>query len=95
MAQKINPIAVRLNLNRFSDSSWFSDYYYSTLLYQDINTRQYFNSMKEPKANKLGFRIGKCVVHHYPKKSLLHVFCLSDFETNGLSFTKWKKKNSA
>jgi hypothetical protein len=34
MVQKVNPISVRLKLNRSSDSSWFSDYYYGKLLYQ-------------------------------------------------------------
>ncbi|GJP35675.1 hypothetical protein CLOM_g2054 [Closterium sp. NIES-68] len=76
MAQKVNPIAVRLRFNRSSDSSWFSDYYYSTLLYQDLNFRDYLSSIKEPNANKLGFRLGKCVIHHYPKRSLIHLFCL-------------------
>ena len=78
MAQKVNPIAVRLNFNRFSDSSWFSDYYYSTLLYQDLNFRQYLSSIKQPNANKLGLRAAKCIIHHFPKRSLIHLFCLSD-----------------
>lgn len=78
MAQKVNPVAVRLNFNRFSDSSWFSDYYYSTLLYQDFNFRQYLSSIKLPSANKLGFRQAKCIIHHFPKRSLIHLFCLSD-----------------
>jgi Ribosomal protein S3, C-terminal domain len=76
MAQKVNPIAVRLRFNRSSESSWFSDYYYSTLLYQDLNFRDYLSSLKQPNANKLGFRLGKCIIHHYPKRSLLHLFCL-------------------
>ena len=78
MAQKVNPIAVRLNFNRFSDSNWFSDYYYSKLVYQDLNFRQYLNSIKQPNANKLGFRTAKCIIHHFPKRSLIHLFCLSD-----------------
>ena len=69
MAQKVNPIAVRLNFNRFSDSSWFSDYYYSTLLYQDLNFRQYLSSIKQPSANKLGFRAAKCIIHRRDAKS--------------------------
>jgi ribosomal protein S3 len=78
MGQKVNPIAVRLNFNRFSDSSWFSDYYYSRLIYQDFNFRQYLNSIKQPNANKLGFRAARCIIHHYPKRILIHLFCLSD-----------------
>jgi len=78
MGQKVNPVAVRLNFNRFSDSSWFSDYYYSKLLYQDLNFRQYLSSIKPPSASKLGFRKAKCIIHHFPKRSLIHLFCLSD-----------------
>jgi ribosomal protein S3 len=77
MAQKVNPIAVRMNFNRFSDSSWFSDYYYSALLHQDLNFRQYLNLIKQPNANKLGFRTAKCIIHHFPKRSLIHLFCYS------------------
>ena len=47
MSQKVNPIAVRLRLNRLSDSSWYSDYYYSKLLYQDINFREYLKLIKQ------------------------------------------------
>ena len=76
MSQKVNPIAVRLRLNRLSDSSWYSDYYYSKLLYQDINFREYLKLIKQPNANKLGLRTGKCIIHFYPKKTLIHLFCV-------------------
>jgi Ribosomal protein S3, C-terminal domain len=78
MAQKINPIAVRLHLNRKSDSSWFSDYYYAHLLYQDGNVVNYLSAIRQPTSNKLGFRPGRCVLHHYPKRSLIHLFCLGN-----------------
>lgn len=84
MAQKVNPIAVRLRFNRSSDSSWFSDYYYSTLLYQDLNFRDYLSSIRQPNANKLGFRPGKCVIHHFPKRSLIHFFCLGSSSSSSL-----------
>ena len=76
MAQKVNPIAVRLHRNRFSDSSWFSDYYYAKLLHQDLHIRNYLDSIRQPSGNKLGFRPARCVIHHYPKRSVLHLFCL-------------------
>jgi hypothetical protein len=76
MAQKVNPIAVRLGFNRNSDSSWFSDYYYATLFYQDYHVRNYLNCIKQPSGTKLGFRLAKCIIHHYPKKSCIHLFCL-------------------
>ena len=55
MAQKINPISIRLNLNRSSDSSWFSDYYYEKLLYQDVNFRDYFDLIRPPTGKTFGF----------------------------------------
>nr|QIA59853.1 ribosomal protein S3 [Riccia cavernosa] len=76
MAQKVNPISVRLNLNRSSDSSWFSDYYYGKLLYQDLNFRDYFGSIRPPTGNTFGFRLGRCIIHHFPKRTFIHVFFL-------------------
>lgn len=93
MAQKVNPIAVRLRFNRSSESSWFSDYYYSTLLYQDLNFRDYLSSLRQPNANKLGFRLGKCIIHHYPKRSLIHLFCLGRKSPENLQNLVIKQKN--
>nr|YP_010261607.1 ribosomal protein S3 [Planicladium nitidulum]UIB40689.1 ribosomal protein S3 [Planicladium nitidulum] len=76
MAQKINPISVRLNLNRSSDSSWFSDYYYGKLLYQDVNFRDYFDLIRPPTGKTFGFRLGKFIIHHFPKRTFIHVFFL-------------------
>nr|YP_010576526.1 ribosomal protein S3 [Andreaea regularis]UZN44067.1 ribosomal protein S3 [Andreaea regularis] len=76
MAQKVNPISVRLNLNRGSDSSWFSDYYYGKLLYQDVNSRDYFGSIRPPTGNTFGFRLGRFIIHHFPKRTFIHVFFL-------------------
>lgn len=78
MSQKVNPIAVRLRLNRIPDSSWFSDYYYSKLLYQDLNFREYVIKIRGPSSNKLGFRPGKCIIHLSPKKTRINLFCLSN-----------------
>lgn len=76
MAQKVNPIAVRLGLNRKCDSSWFSDFYYATLFCQDYHLRNSLNSLKQSSGNRLGLRTAKCIIHHYPKKSSIHLFCL-------------------
>ena len=40
--RKGNPISVRLDLNRSSDSSWFSHFYYVKLVQQDITLGSYF-----------------------------------------------------
>nr|YP_009277410.1 ribosomal protein S3 [Ophioglossum californicum]YP_010439828.1 ribosomal protein S3 [Ophioglossum vulgatum]AOH05881.1 ribosomal protein S3 [Ophioglossum californicum]UTD44874.1 ribosomal protein S3 [Ophioglossum vulgatum] len=94
MAQKVNPISVRLNLNRSSDSSWFSDYYYGKLLHQDVNFRDFFSEIfpslfstgerkktKEGKRtrgknHKFDPRLGRCIIHHFPKMTFIHVFFL-------------------
>lgn len=87
MAQKVNPIAVRQGpgLNRFSDSNWFSDYYYSTLFLQDYQIRYYLNrSSKRPiggrvRVNSCGFKPARCVIHHYASLSCrVFVFCLGN-----------------
>jgi ribosomal protein S3 len=76
MAQKVNPIGIRLTLNRHSESNWFSNYYYSTLNVQDYVVRHYLNNLKRPKGTELGIRTARAVIHHYPKKTQVHLFYL-------------------
>ena len=83
MAQKVNPIAVRQGpgLNRFSDSNWFSDYYYSTLFVQDYQIRYYLNRSGRVRVNSCGFKPARCVIHYYPSLSCrVFVFCLTVYE---------------
>nr|UKT61217.1 ribosomal protein S3 [Alternanthera philoxeroides] len=74
MARKGNPISVRLDLNRSSDSSWFSDYYFSKLVYQDINLRSYFGSIRPPTRLTFGFRLGRCIIIHFQKRTFINFF---------------------
>ncbi|GAU48507.1 hypothetical protein TSUD_291930 [Trifolium subterraneum] len=74
MARKGNPISVRLDLNRSSDSSWFSDYYYGKFVYQDVNLRSYFGSIRPPARLTFGFRLGRCILIHFPKRTFIHLF---------------------
>nr|QXE45555.1 ribosomal protein S3 [Ceratonia siliqua] len=74
MARKGNPISVRLDLNRSSDSSRFSDYYYGKLVYQDVNLRSYFGSIRPPTRLTFGFRLGRCIIIHFPKRTFIHFF---------------------
>lgn len=74
MARKGNPISVRRDLNRSSDSSWFSDYYYGKLVYQDVNLRSYFGSIRPPTRLTFGFRLGRCIILHFPKITFIHLF---------------------
>lgn len=64
MAQKVNPIAVRLGYNRLHDSNWFSDYYYSTLVSQDLLIRRYLKQFP------------RSIIFHSINKTSVFVFCL-------------------
>nr|YP_009940667.1 ribosomal protein S3 [Passiflora edulis]QNZ92485.1 ribosomal protein S3 [Passiflora edulis] len=74
MARKGNPISVRLNLNRSSDSNRFSDYYYGKSVYQDVNLRSYFGSIRPPTRLTFGFRLGRCILLHFPKRTFINFF---------------------
>jgi len=41
MGQKVNPIGLRLGINRTWDSRWYADANYSELLHEDIKIREY------------------------------------------------------
>nr|AEK01245.1 rps3 [Arabidopsis thaliana]AEK01275.1 rps3 [Arabidopsis thaliana]AEK01308.1 rps3 [Arabidopsis thaliana]CAA69755.3 ribosomal protein S3 [Arabidopsis thaliana] len=74
MARKGNPISVRLGKNRSSDSSRFSEYYYGKFVYQDVNLRSYFGSIRPPTRLTFGFRLGRCIILHFPKRTFIHFF---------------------
>ncbi|XBI46867.1 hypothetical protein VPH35_110985 [Triticum aestivum] len=83
MARKGNPISVRLDLNHSSDPSRGSShgsvtidsiYYYGKSLYQDVNLRSYFSSIRPPTKLALGFRLGRCIILHFPKRTFIHLF---------------------
>jgi small subunit ribosomal protein S3 len=41
MGQKVNPIGLRLGINRTWDSRWFADDHYAALLHEDLRIRKY------------------------------------------------------
>ncbi|MEK9724737.1 MAG: 30S ribosomal protein S3, partial [Rhodospirillaceae bacterium] len=41
MGQKVNPIGLRVGINRTWDSRWFADSGYSTLLHEDLKIRDF------------------------------------------------------
>ena len=43
MGQKVNPIGLRLGINRTWDSRWFADSQYADLLHEDIKLRKYLS----------------------------------------------------
>ncbi|MBF0391590.1 MAG: 30S ribosomal protein S3 [Alphaproteobacteria bacterium] len=44
MGQKVNPIGLRLGINRTWDSRWFADGSYATLLHEDLKLREYLRA---------------------------------------------------
>jgi small subunit ribosomal protein S3 len=41
MGHKVNPVGLRLGINRISDSRWFADRHYATLLHEDFAIRKH------------------------------------------------------
>ena len=44
MGQKVNPIGLRLGINRTWDSRWYADHDYADLLHEDLHLRRYLNN---------------------------------------------------
>ncbi|RWV95994.1 hypothetical protein BHE74_00000747, partial [Ensete ventricosum] len=51
-----------------------SIYYYGKSVYQDINLRSYFGSIRPPTIFTFGFRLGRCIILHFPKRTFIHFF---------------------
>ncbi|KAI9074363.1 hypothetical protein K1719_043657 [Acacia pycnantha] len=51
-----------------------SIYYYAKLVYQDVNLRSYFGSIRPPTRLTFGFRLGRCIIIHFPKRTFIHFF---------------------
>ena len=51
-----------------------SIYYYGKSLYQDVNLRSYFGSIRPPTRLTFGFRLGRCIILHFPKITFIHFF---------------------
>ena len=72
MGQKINPISLRLNINRNFDSSWFQDspIKYSQLLHQDLMIRKYIKSL----FYCVGIHTGRITFQFFQKKLVINYF---------------------
>ena len=54
MGQKVNPIGLRLGINRTWDSRWYADRSYGELLHQDLQLRNYiFDSLNQAGVSKV------------------------------------------
>ncbi|XP_074301177.1 small ribosomal subunit protein uS3m-like [Silene latifolia] len=51
-----------------------SIYYYGKLVYQDINLRSYFGSIRPPTRLTFGFRLGRCIIIHFQKRTFINFF---------------------
>lgn len=48
MGQKVNPIGLRLQVNRTWDSRWFADRNYADLLIKDLDAKKYIHTNMKP-----------------------------------------------
>ncbi len=54
MGQKVNPIGLRLGINRTWDSRWYADAQYGELLHEDIKLRKYlFDRLSQAGVSKV------------------------------------------
>jgi len=84
MGQKVNPISLRLRVNRQQDSSWFSDYHYGALFTKELVLRNSLDRIF--KISNLSS--GRIIVKFLPQKTKILPFI-------GVShLLKKQKKNS-
>ena len=67
MGQKVNPIGLRLGINRTWDSRWYADTDYSRLLFEDLNIRKFLFD----KLSQAG--IGRIVIERPAKKGRITI----------------------
>ena len=67
MGQKVNPIGLRLGINRTWDSRWYADAEYSRLLFEDLNIRK----LLFKKLGQAG--IGRIVIERPAKKARITI----------------------
>jgi small subunit ribosomal protein S3 len=63
MGQKVNPISLRLGINKTWDSRWFADGDYATLLHEDLRIRKFLHK----KLSQAG--ISKVIIERPAKKA--------------------------
>ena len=67
MGQKVNPVGLRLGINRTWDSRWYADDDYSQLLHEDLEIRQFLFK----RLNQAG--IGRVVIERPAKKARITI----------------------
>ncbi len=67
MGQKVNPVGLRLGINRTWDSRWYADDDYATLLHEDLQVRQFlFRRLSQA-------GIGRVVIERPAKKARITI----------------------
>lgn len=78
MAQKINPISLRLGkTNRNFDFSWFNDSNYVNLLMRDLKIQCYINFILK----KIKYSSARYLIQNLPNKVKIHVFFCNSNKT--------------
>ena len=67
MGQKVNPIGLRLGINRTWDSRWYADTEYSRLLFEDLSIRKFLFD----KLSQAG--VGRIVIERPAKKARITI----------------------
>ena len=67
MGQKVNPIGLRLGINRTWDSRWFARKDYSTLLHEDLKLRKFLNE------RLLQAGVSKIIIERAAKKTRITI----------------------
>jgi small subunit ribosomal protein S3 len=68
MGQKVNPIGIRLGINKTWSSRWFSKHNYAKLLHEDLNIRKYVHDKLKSAS------ISKVIIERAAKKLRLTIF---------------------
>jgi small subunit ribosomal protein S3 len=68
MGQKVNPIGLRLGINRTWDSRWFADRGYRKLLHEDIRLRKYLSERLAQAS------VSKIVIERPTKKARITIY---------------------
>ena len=67
MGQKVNPIGMRVGINRTWDSRWYADHTYAALLHEDLKLRRYI----ETRLSQAG--VSKVVIERPAKKARITI----------------------
>lgn len=77
MGQKTNPISLRLQTtNRYFDSCWYGDYFYSDLISQNLKIQEYLNSILK----QIQYPTGRFFIRSSQKKLDIFLFFCSPLE---------------